>query len=124
MHENVYYRLTAFYLADGGETCESDYATTLNDPEQNFVAIDLTSTNENQTLDFKLYPNPTNGQITIALEGMQKVVVYNTLGQALLSKDTSSDVLQLDLSGFENGLYWVKVMAQNGAVVKPFIISR
>ena len=123
-HEDVYYRLTAFYLADNGETCESDYATTLNNPEQNYVAIDLTATDEYQLLDFKLYPNPTSGQITIALEGMQKVVVYNALGQALLNKETSSDVLQLDLSGFENGLYWVKVMAQNGVATRPFVLSR
>ena len=121
---DVYYRLTAFYLADNGETCESDYAATLNDPELHYIVIDLTSTDENQALDFKLYPNPTSGQITIELEGMQKVVVYNTLGQALLNKETSSDVLQLDLSGFENGLYWVKVMAQNGAVVRSFVILR
>ncbi len=123
-HEDVYYRLTAFYLADNGETCESDYATTLNNPEQNYVAIDLTATDEYQTLDFSLYPNPTSGQITIALEGMQKVVVYNALGQNLLNKETKGDVLQLDLSGFENGLYWIKVMAQNGTAVRSFVISR
>ena len=123
-HEDVYYRLTAFYLADNGETCESDYATTLNNPEQNYVAIDLTATDEYQALDFKLYPNPTSGQITIALEGMQEVVVYNTLGQALLNKEANSDVMQLDLSGFENGLYWVKVMAQNGVATRPFVLSR
>ena len=121
---DVYYRLTAFYLADNGETCESDYAATLNDPELHYIVIDLTSTDENQALDFKLYPNPTSAQITIALEGMQKVVVYNTLGQALLHKETNGDVLQLDLSGFENGLYWVKVMAQSGTVTRSFVISR
>ena len=123
-HEDVYYRLTAFYLADNGETCESDYATTLNNPDQNYVAIDLTATDEYQVLDFKLYPNPTSGQITIALEGMQKVVVYNALGQALLNKEADGDMLQLDLSGFENGLYWVKVMAQNGVATRPFVLSR
>ena len=123
-HEDVYYRLTAYYLADNGETCESDYATTLNNPEQNYVAIDLTATDEYQTLDFSLYPNPTSGQITIALEGMQKVVVYNALGQNLLNKETKGDVLQLDLSGFENGLYWIKVMAQDWTVVRSFVISR
>ncbi len=122
-HEDVYYRLTAFYLADNGETCESDYAGSLNDLEQNYVTIDLTSTDENQALDFKLYPNPTSGQITIALEGLQKVLVYNTLGQALLDKEASSDMLRLDLSGFGNGLYWVKVMAQNGVAVKPFVLT-
>ena len=123
-HEDVYYRLTAFYLANNGETCESDYAATLNDPEQNYVAIDLTETDEYQALDFELYPNPTSGQITIVLEEMQKVVVYNSLGQDLLNKETSSDILQLDLSGFENGLYWIKVMTQKGTAIRSFVISR
>ena len=123
-HEDVYYRLTAFYLADNGETCESDFATTLNNPDQNYVAIDLTATDEYQALDFKLYPNPTSGQITIALEGMQKVLVYNTMGQALLNKEANGDALQLDLSGFEDGLYWIKVMAQGKVVTRRFILSR
>lgn len=123
-HEDVYYRLTAFYLADNGETCESDFATTLNDPNQNYVAIDLTATEENHASSLKLYPNPTNGCITIELEEMQKVMVYNTLGQVVLSKEANGDALQLDLSGFEDGLYWVKVMTQNGKAVKTLIISK
>lgn len=123
-NDYAYYRLTAFYLADNGETCESDFATTLNNPDQNYVAIDLTATDEYQALDFKLYPNPTSGKITIALEGMQKVMVYNTLGQALLNKEASGNVQQLDLSGFENDLYWIKVISQNGTVMRPVVLSR
>ena len=123
-HDDVYYRLTAFYLADDGETCESDFATTLNNPEQNYVAIDLTSTDEYQALDFKLYPNPTNGLVTIELEGLQKVMVYNALGQVLISKEADGNSLQLDLSGFEGGLYWVKIISQNRIAVKPLVISK
>lgn len=123
-YEDVYYRLTAYYLADNGETCESDYATTLNDPEQNYVAIDLTSTEENLASSLKLYPNPTNGCITIELEGLQKVMVYNALGQVLLSKEADGDALQLNLSRFGNGLYWVSVMTQNGVVTRRFVLSR
>lgn len=122
--EYAYYRLTAFYLADNGETCESDFATTLNDPELNYVTIDITSTNENQKSKFELYPNPSNGLVTIALERMQKVMVYNALGQALLSKEASSDMLQLDLSDFENGMYWLKVTTPNGVTTKPFVVAR
>ena len=123
-HEDVYYRLTAFYLADDGETCESDYATTLNDPEQNYISIDLTSTEENLESSLKLYPNPTNGLITIELEGLQIVMVYNALGQVLISKEADGNSLQLDLSGFEGGLYWVKIISQNRIAVKPLVISK
>lgn len=122
--EYVYYRLTAFYLADNAETCESDYATTLNDPEQNYVVIDITTVEENQKTSLKLYPNPSNGQVFIELEGMQKVMVCNALGQILLSKETNADYLQLDLSCFENGLYWLRVMSQDGVAVKPFVLTR
>ena len=123
-HEDVYYRLTAFYLADNGETCESDYATTLNNPEQNYVAIDLTSNKEYLESSLQLYPNPTNGSITIELEGMQKVIVYNAFGQVLLSEEADSDVLHLDFSGFENGLYWLSVSSQNGMATRRFVLSR
>ena len=111
-------------MADNGETCESDYAATLNDPELNYVAIDLTSADENQASSLKLYPNPSNGQITIELEGMQKVMVCNVLGQALLNKEINIDHLQLDLSGFGNGLYWLQVTSQNGVITRPFVLSR
>ncbi len=123
-HEDVYYRLTAFYLADNGETCESDYAATLNNPDQNYVAIDLTSTNEYQSLDFKLYPNPTSNQITIELEGMQKLRICNTLGQVLLVRQVKSNIVQFDLSAFENGVYWLQVATQNTVTAKTFILSR
>jgi hypothetical protein len=72
----------------------------------------------------KLYPNPSNGQITIEQEGMQMVVVYNALGQVLFSKEANDDQLQLDLSGLKDGLYWVRVMTQHGTVVRPLIISK
>jgi hypothetical protein len=123
-HEDVYYRLTAFYLADDGETCESDYAASLNDPELHYISIDRTSIKERLESSLKLYPNPTNGLITIELEGLQKVMIYNALGQVLLDKETNGDALQLDLSEFEDGLYWVKIISQNRISVKPLIISR
>ncbi len=123
-HDDVYYRLTAFYLSDNGETCESDYAATLNNPALNYIAIDLTSTEENWKPPFKLYPNPTSGQIVVELDGMQKVMVYNALGQLLLSKETGNNVLQLDLSGFENGLYWLRVASPNGTTMRTFVLAR
>ena len=55
---------------------------------------------------------------------MQKVMVYNALGQLLLDKETSSDALQLDLSRFGKGLYWIKVTTQDGAAEKPFVLAR
>jgi len=124
-HSAFYYRLTAVYLSDDGETCESDFATALYDPETQYVYVDDNwSTEERAEASLKLYPNPSNGQITIEQEGMQKVVVYNALGQVLISKETCADQLQLDLTSFGNGLYWVKVNLQAGVVSRRFVLSR
>ena len=121
---DVYYSLTAFYLADNGDTCESDYAATLDDPDLHYISIDLTSADEHLESSLKLYPNPSNGAISIELKGLQKIMVYNTLGQLLLIKEANGDHLQLDFSGFENSLYWLRVMTQNEVIVKPLVISR
>lgn len=123
-HNDVYYRLTAFYLADDGETCESDYAATLNDPEVHYIGIDLTSTEESFGPSLKLYPNPTNGWIAIESEGIQKVMIYNSLGQVVFSKATEGNYLQLNLSGLKNGLYWLRVTTQEGLVTRRFVLSR
>jgi hypothetical protein len=124
-HSAFYYRLTAVYLSDDGETCESDFATALYDPEVQYVYVDDNwSTEERAEASLKLYPNPSNGQITIEQEGLQKVVVYNALGQVLLNKETSSDVLQLDLSSFENGLYWVKISSHNGIEIRTLVKTK
>jgi len=122
---SFYYRLSALYQSDDGETCESDFAASLNHPDEQFVYVDdHWATGEREETSLKLYPNPSNGQITIEQEGIQKVVVYNALGQLLLDKEVGGDVLQLDLSGFGNGLYWVRVMSQSGMVTRRFVLSR
>jgi hypothetical protein len=51
-------------------------------------------------------------------------MVYNALGQVMLNKEAIGDYLQLDLSGFEGGLYWVKIISQNRIAVKPLVISK
>ena len=120
-----YYRLTASYLSDDGATCESDYAALLEQPEQQeAVVCDPSGFGEATTSPLNIYPNPSEGFIAVELEGLQKVMVYNALGQILFSKEAIGDFMRLDLSGFENGLYWIKVMSQNGAIVKSIVISR
>ena len=124
-HGSFYYRLSASYLSADGETCESDFAISLYTPDVNYVFVDdHWGTGEREEASLKLYPNPSNGQITIEQEGIQKVVVYNALGQLLLDKEIAGDVVQLDLSGVGNGLYWVRVMSQSGMVMRRFVLSR
>ena len=124
-HDAFYYKLTALYLSDEGETCESDFAASLYNPDEQFVYVDdHWVTAEWTDTDLKLYPNPSNGVLTIECAGMKKLMVYNVLGQVLLDKETSGDAMQLDLTRFENGLYWLVAVSQNGVTKRPFVLAR
>ena len=120
-----YYRLTASYLSDDGASCESDYAAILEQPEQHeAVVCDPSGFGEATSSPLNIYPNPSEGFIAVELEGLQKVMVYNALGQILLSKESDGNPMQLDLSRFEDGFYIVRVVTQTAILTRTFVLSR
>ena len=124
-HNRFYYKLTAVYLSDENEECESDFAASLSHPDRDYVVVDdAWELPENQLENLDIYPNPTDGLLVVEAPKLRQVSVFNALGQVMLNKAICGDMVQLDLSSFENGLYWIKVMTQNGAMVRSFVISR
>jgi len=123
--EHFYYRLTAVYLSDEGEYCESDYAASLLNPDQNFVEIDdHWSMSESAGNVLVMYPNPSTGCLTVKTEAMQRVSVFNALGQCLKEVEVQADAIQLDLSELVNGLYLLRVTTENGTLTQRFLLSR
>lgn len=67
---------------------------------------------------YKVYPNPTNKLISIELNGEFSYVIYSTLAQKLIEGD-ASNAQDIDISNFENGTYYVKIIQkENCSVVK------
>ena len=57
----------------------------------------------------KLYPNPTSTSFSIdAQEIVEKVSIYNLLGQEVISKITNSQQVTIDISSLNVGVYVVK----------------
>jgi len=53
------------------------------------------------------------------------IEVYDELGKLLLTQTTTEPFLQLNVSGFNSGIYFLKVMLDNKQVIKQkFIIER
>ena len=70
----------------------------------------------------KVYPNPASQVLNV--EGlMTSVEVYNTVGQCLLSKQVNGNT-QIDLSGFNNGIYFLRVNNNGETAVRKFSVNR
>lgn len=82
----------------------------------------LTSTQEAELnpTDFKVYPNPTSGQLTIeSLLAIDQVQLLNTQGQEVLQTPQT----QLDVSHLPKGIYYLRLKVANQFTYKKIIIS-
>ncbi len=81
---------------------------------------------ERSAANFEVFPNPTNGKISLVinetLEGEAVVEVYNLLGECMMTKkivqSEKGEAMNLDLSGFVSGLYIIKLNTENGSCTK------
>lgn len=70
---------------------------------------------ENQEYVFStLYPNPTDGFITIAGQGLKSAEVFNTLGQQVATATGEGERLNVDLNGLPAGVYFVTITDKDG----------
>lgn len=62
----------------------------------------------------KVFPNPTDSQITIEYkEQIDAVEIYSLLGQKVIEQKTYTDEVQVDLSQLTTGTYMVKIVVGN-----------
>ena len=71
-----------------------------------------------------LYPNPTNGNVTIEAEGMQRLTVVNELGQVVYDAEVSNDTETLNMSQFGVGVYMIRIYTENGMGVNRVSVIR
>ena len=65
-----------------------------------------------------IYPNPTKGLFTVQLGDIKQqttVIVYSIVGQKVVYKIPQTNIVTIDLSNHEDGIYFVKI--QNGDIV-------
>lgn len=73
--------------------------------------------------EFVAYPNPTSGQFEIAIPNSNKptiIEVYNMFGQLILENSVriNSTKTQINLSGKPNGVYFIKINAEETKTLK------
>jgi hypothetical protein len=78
----------------------------------NVVKHGVNGINENQANTFSLYPNPATDKITIETSGEPKessLVIVNSAGQELITRQLSERKTVIDISSFPSGVYFVRV---------------
>ena len=93
-------------LYTSGELSDGIFLTYDNQCEHTSVA----EVSENNV---SLYPNPTDGIVNIESTGTMTISVMNMLGQKVF-ETTATDNANIDLSGFESGIYMVRIETENG----------
>ena len=67
---------------------------------------------QNANTEFKAYPNPTNGKLTIELLSETSITIYNSIGEIIFSEKLQQSNYDINLSEQANGIYMIK--ANNG----------
>ncbi|MBI3512127.1 MAG: T9SS type A sorting domain-containing protein [Bacteroidetes bacterium] len=110
--------LGSYSLAVIANGISSDTITYLNLP----CAVGINTINEENNL--LIYPNPASANLNIInISGKTILLVYNSLGELVLEKETESD-LTLDVSQLPAGVYTMVVNDDEGRVINKIVITK
>ena len=105
------YVVTTFTVQTDQNDCT--YSVAINE--------DLLSVTE-LSAETKLYPNPTTGQFTVEGTNVAKVEVYNLVGQKI--HEAEGQVINIEATNWNKGIYLVNIIEQNGAVVAKKLVVK
>lgn len=88
------------------------------------IDADKVGIDEYEELDVVVFPNPTNGLITILGVDNAQLTVLNAIGQKVFESGVSDNRTTIDLSTLNNGVYILKLENENGVAVKRLRILR
>ena len=70
-----------------------------------------------------LYPNPANDVVNVqcTMYNIQEVEVFDVYGKVINTVNVNDNPTRINISGLANGMYFVRVTTDKGAVTKPFV---
>jgi hypothetical protein len=86
------------------------------------VSCEVTSVTESDVA-VKVYPNPTQGEITLEGEGISHVRIVNAYGQTVYNAKVESEHVRIDLSQMAKGIYMMHIEADCGQAVRKIVVE-
>jgi len=91
---------------------------------------DVLVVDENNTMEIKVYPNPTNKVLFVetrliaSLPAATEYIIANLAGQTLLSGHITDETQQIDVTGLAEGMYFVRIQWDKGTITNKFTIVK
>ena len=91
---------------------------------------DVLALDENNALEIKVYPNPSNGILFVetchgaSLPTETEYCIVNLTGQILLQGNITDETQQIDVSGLAEGMYFVRIQGDGGTLTRKFSVVR
>ena len=99
----------------GTATLKVTAANPCGESSNSFSVIVKNSTDVTEYgIEAKLYPNPTQGLVTVEAEGLRQIEVVNTLGQRVATATGEGASLHINISHLPAGIYFVNVSDGEG----------
>lgn len=77
-----------------------------------------------ETSIVSIYPNPAIDRVNIkAGSKIERIEIFNHLGQLAYQSSTSSNILNIDISGMKPGIYFFKLLTKEGTITKQVMID-
>lgn len=96
-----------------------------DNPDSAYVFMDVWYVSINTVTNEKIsiYPNPSNGIIKIDIEnnGMKRISISDITGKKIIEKVEQSQSTTFDLSGFDNGIYFVHIQTEKEKITAKIV---
>lgn len=89
------------------------------------VCLDVANTNP-ETPEMILFPNPMKNRVTLERKGLAEILsveIYDLQGQKIMTREGIIDILELDLTDYPPGLFFIKVCSKNEATYYKLVKS-
>jgi hypothetical protein len=74
--------------------------------------------NDLASRNIEIFPNPVTDQLTINLEGLKMVMLYDVTGKLVMKKVVSSNILTIETSNFQPGIYFLNAFGNKNIIQK------
>ncbi|MDA9563251.1 T9SS type A sorting domain-containing protein [Flavobacteriales bacterium] len=71
-----------------------------------------------------IFPNPSNGSITIKNTDATSYLIYNAVGELVKAERITSTAEVVDISALNNGLYFIDIQSEKGIVKKKITLVK